>query len=256
MRAVPKFLLFRIPGSGYLGEVSIGSAKRSTFGKAASRYGTAIRYYRPRRSEIPSHHPPQLPCTTLSLLVPLSPSTHLPLFPPFPLFFLFPQRDYYLSPFNLLHHALSLDFLSFLPFAAIFSLPLFPLTHSLAPPSTRFFFFFSVSFPYAALLPPHSVSNDSVQHSRQLRFVLAFPAFLNLFLFLKPPLHLFLTCDRSICPSLFFSLSPQPRSHAVITEEDRRRINGSNHEIIARCWPRRKTDWISIPENCQIGSVS
>lgn len=159
MRAVPKFLLFRIPGSGYLGEVSIGSAKRSTFGKAP--LVTALPYdiIGPVARKSP-------PTTHLNCRTPLFHSSftpaHLPLFPPFPLFFLFPRRDYYLPLFNLLHHALSLDFLSFLPFAAIFFLFLsLPLSRS-----TLYTFPF---FPFLRLLPIRSTPTPrqtTMQHSR------------------------------------------------------------------------------------------
>lgn len=145
MRAVPKFLLFRIPGSGYLGEVSIGSAKRSTFGKAP--LVTALPYdiIGPVARKSP-------PTTHLNCRTPLFHSSFTPSPSPSLSSFssLFP-----LSAQRLLSTSLqpppSRSFSPSFPsqrFSSFFSLCL-----SLAPPSIPFLFFlFSVSFPYAA--PP------------------------------------------------------------------------------------------------------
>lgn len=148
MRAVPKFLLFRIPGSGYLGEVSIGSAKRSTFGKAP--LVTALPYdiIGPVARKSP-------PTTHLNCRTPLFHSSFTPSPSPSLSSFssLFP-----LSAQRLLSTSLqpppsrSFSRLSLLPSLRSDFLP-FSLSASLAPPSIPFLFFlFSVSFPYAA--PP------------------------------------------------------------------------------------------------------
>lgn len=159
MRAVPKFLLFRIPGSGYLGEVSIGSAKRSTFGKAplvtALPYdiiGPVARKSPPTTRRTPLFH-------SLSLFHPQPISLSFLLFLSFSSF----RAEIIIYLPSTTSIVLFLSRLSLLPFTAIFflffshSLSLFFLWH-IYPSLSRstlcasLFFFFFVSFPYAA--PP------------------------------------------------------------------------------------------------------
>lgn len=213
MRAVPKFLLFRIPGSGYLGEVSIGSAKRSTFGKAP--LVTALPYdiIGPvARKSPPTTHlncrtplfhssftpSPSPSLSSFSSLFPLSAQRLLStsLQPP-------PSRSF--SRLSLLPSLRS----DFLPFSLSASLSLHPLYLS----------FFSFSPSPSHTQHPHSASNDHATLS-VVSFCSCFLcfSFSKPFFFSKSPLHLFLTVHRSL--SLFhFSLG---RTHrAVITEEDR-----------------------------------
>lgn len=222
MRAVPKFLLFRIPGSGYLGEVSIGSAKRSTFGKAP--LVTALPYdiIGPVARKSP-------PTTRLNCRAPLFHS--LSLFHPRPIslsFLLFLSFSSFraeiiiylpstssimLFPFRLsLLPSLRSDFLS---------LSLFSLTLSRST-LYAFLFFFS---PSIRSTPPPLLRVKRLHATLSVAsFCSCFPRFSKPFSFSEtapPPFSNLRPFHLSI--ALFLSFVSASRSHAVITEEEDRR---------------------------------
>lgn len=223
MRAVPKFLLFRIPGSGYLGEVSIGSAKRSTFGKAP--LVTALPYdiIGPVARKSP-------PTTRLNCRAPLFHS--LSLFHPRPIslsFLLFLSFSSFraeiiiylpstssimLFPFRLsLLPSLRSDFLS---------LSLFSLTLSRSTLYAFLFFFFSFHTQHSSP-PPLRVKRLHATLS-VASFCSCFPRFSKPFSFSEtapPPFSNLRPFHLSI--ALFLSFVSASRSHAVITEEEDRR---------------------------------
>lgn len=129
----PKFLhtyyVFRIPGSGHLGEVSIGSAKRSTFGKAP--LVTALPYdiIGPVARKSPSPNPP-------------------------------PSRTLLLRSLSFFHHQLPLSLFLDARFPLLFLLPricIASISFSVS--------FYSPPPPWQALFPRVSFSRLSLVHS-------------------------------------------------------------------------------------------